>query len=190
MAKGNQLGPYLVTEDEVGNAYDQQVTVKIDGEVRYQGSTTEISHQAGAVFSWLESIAPIQPGTVVGFGTIPDCTGLDHDDFIDPNTEIEIAFERLGTLRCRFRGATMHPPDKSLASAPAATEARLAVLNLLYVSPRRSTGHSSFSRSSARYWIASAMWSFLTVSSSARSAIVRANFWMRWSALAESPILL
>jgi hypothetical protein len=38
----------------------------------------------------------------MGFGTIPDCTGLDHDDFIDPGAEIEIGFERLGTLRCRF----------------------------------------------------------------------------------------
>ena len=31
----------------------------------------------------------------MGFGTIPDCTGLDHDDFIDPGAEIEITFERL-----------------------------------------------------------------------------------------------
>jgi len=33
---------------------------------------------------------------------IPDCAGLDHDDFVDPGAEIEIRFERLGTLRCRF----------------------------------------------------------------------------------------
>jgi Domain of unknown function (DUF2437) len=38
----------------------------------------------------------------IAFGTIPDCTGLDHDDFIDPGAQIEISFERLGTLRCRF----------------------------------------------------------------------------------------
>jgi hypothetical protein len=38
----------------------------------------------------------------MGFGTVPDCTGLDHDDFIDPGAEIEIGIWRLGTLRCRF----------------------------------------------------------------------------------------
>jgi hypothetical protein len=38
----------------------------------------------------------------MGFGTIPDCTGLDHDDFVDPGAEIEIRFQRLGSLRCRF----------------------------------------------------------------------------------------
>jgi len=29
-------------------------------------------------------------------------TGCDHDDFIDPGAEIQITFERLGSLRCRF----------------------------------------------------------------------------------------
>ena len=102
MAKGNQLGPYLVTQDEVGDPYDQKVTVTVDGKVRYQGSTSEINHKAEDIFAWLETMGPIKSGSVMGFGTIPDCTGLDHDDFIDPNAEIEITFERLGTLRCRL----------------------------------------------------------------------------------------
>jgi 2-keto-4-pentenoate hydratase/2-oxohepta-3-ene-1,7-dioic acid hydratase in catechol pathway len=102
MAKGNQLGPYLVTLDEVGDPYNLKVTVVVNGQVKYQGSTSEISHKAEEVFSWLGFIAPLKPGSVMGFGTIPDCTGCDHDDFIDPGAEIEISFERLGTLRCRF----------------------------------------------------------------------------------------
>jgi 2-keto-4-pentenoate hydratase/2-oxohepta-3-ene-1,7-dioic acid hydratase in catechol pathway len=106
MAKGNQLGPYLITPDEVGDPYILTVTVLVNGQVRYQGSTSEISHKAEDVFSWLGSIAPLKPGSVMGFGTIPDCTGCDHDDFIDPGDEIDITFERLGTLRCRFAEPT------------------------------------------------------------------------------------
>jgi 2-keto-4-pentenoate hydratase/2-oxohepta-3-ene-1,7-dioic acid hydratase in catechol pathway len=102
MAKGNQLGPYLVTFDEVGDPYNLQVTVVVNGKVKYQGSTSEISHRAEDVFAWLGFVAPLKPGSVAGFGTIPDCTGCDHDDFIDPGTAIEITIERLGTLRCRF----------------------------------------------------------------------------------------
>jgi 2-keto-4-pentenoate hydratase/2-oxohepta-3-ene-1,7-dioic acid hydratase in catechol pathway len=102
MANGNQLGPYLVTPDEVGDPYDLKVTVMVNGRVKYQGSTSEISHKAEDMFAWLGFIAPIKPGSAMGFGTIPDCTGCDHDDFIDPGAEIEISFERLGTLRCRF----------------------------------------------------------------------------------------
>ncbi|WP_295448308.1 fumarylacetoacetate hydrolase family protein [uncultured Thiodictyon sp.] len=102
MAKGNQLGPYLVTADEAGDPYALRVVVTVDGQVRYLGSTAEIDHKAEDVLAWLGLIAPIKSGTVMGFGTIPDCTGLDHDDFIDPGAAIEICFERLGTLRCRF----------------------------------------------------------------------------------------
>ena len=102
MAKGNQLGPYLVTPDEAGDPYNLEVTVVVNGRVKYQGSTSEISHKAEDVFAWLGFMAALKPGSVMGFGTIPDCTGLDHDDFIDPGAEIRITFERLGTLRCRF----------------------------------------------------------------------------------------
>jgi 2-keto-4-pentenoate hydratase/2-oxohepta-3-ene-1,7-dioic acid hydratase in catechol pathway len=102
MAKGNQLGPYLVTPDDVGDPYNLAVTVLVNGHVKYQGSTSEISHKAEDVFAWLEFIGPIKPGSVMGFGTIPDCTGCDHDDFIDPGAEVQVTFEQLGTLRCRF----------------------------------------------------------------------------------------
>jgi len=112
MDKGNQLGPCLVTADEVGDPYALEVVVSVNGEVRYRGSTAEIDHKAEDVFAWLGYITSIKPGTVIGFGTIPDCTGLDHDDFIDPGAEIEIRFERLGTLRCRFA----EPADKLLPS--------------------------------------------------------------------------
>jgi 2-keto-4-pentenoate hydratase/2-oxohepta-3-ene-1,7-dioic acid hydratase in catechol pathway len=112
MAKGNQLGPYLVTPDEIGDPYNLKVTVMVNGQVKYQGSTSEISHKAEDVFAWLGFIAPLKPGSVMGFGTIPDCTGCDHDDFIDPGAEIEISMERLGTLRCRFA----EPRDKLLPS--------------------------------------------------------------------------
>jgi 2-keto-4-pentenoate hydratase/2-oxohepta-3-ene-1,7-dioic acid hydratase in catechol pathway len=106
MAKGNQLGPYLVTPDDVGDPYNLKVTVLVNGQVKYQGSTSEVSHKAEDVFAWLGFIAPLKPGSVMGFGTIPDCTGSDQDDFIDPGAEIQITFERLGTLRCRFAEPT------------------------------------------------------------------------------------
>jgi 2-keto-4-pentenoate hydratase/2-oxohepta-3-ene-1,7-dioic acid hydratase in catechol pathway len=106
MASGNQLGPYLVTADEVGDPYNLKVTVLVNGHAKYQGSTSEISHKAEDVFAWLGFMAPLKPGSVMAFGTIPDCTGCDHDDFIDPGAEIQITFERLGTLRCRFAEPT------------------------------------------------------------------------------------
>jgi len=106
MANGNQLGPYLVTADEVGDPYNLEVTVMVDGKLKYQGSTSEISHKAEAPIAWLDFIAPLKPGTVVGMGTIPDCTGCDHDDFVDPGSSITISIERLGALQCTFAKPT------------------------------------------------------------------------------------
>lgn len=102
MDSGNQLGPYLVTADEVGDPYSLAVTVVVNDAVRYSGSTSEISHKVEEMFAWMNLVCPLKPGTVLGFGTIPDCTGLDHDDFLDPNSSISIHFERLGSLHCRF----------------------------------------------------------------------------------------
>ena len=102
MAKGNQLGPCLVTPDDIGDPYNLKVKVVVNGQAKVQGSTSEISHKAEDVFAWLGSSLPLKPGSVMGFGTIPDSSGLDHDDFIDPGAEIQITFEQLGTLRCRF----------------------------------------------------------------------------------------
>jgi len=112
MANGNQLGPYLVTPDEVGDPYNLKVTVVVNDQVKFQGSTSEISQKAEAVFAWLAFIATLKPGTAMGLGTIPDCTGCDHDDFNDPGADIAISFERLGTLHCRFA----EPAQKLLPS--------------------------------------------------------------------------
>ena len=93
-----------------------------NGQVRYQGSTSEIDHKAEDVFAWLGFITSIKPGTVMGFGTIPDCTGLDHDDFIDPGAEIEISFERLGTLALPLRRTGGQAAAQPLAAAAGAAE--------------------------------------------------------------------
>ncbi len=55
---------------------------------------------------WLSLICPLQTGSVMGMGTIPDCTGMDIDDFVEPGDEIDIQFEALGTLRTRFAKPT------------------------------------------------------------------------------------
>ena len=64
-------------------------------------------------------ICPIKPGTIMGLGTIPDCTGLDHDDFVDPGANITVSIERLGTLHCRFAEPTqkLQPSRWPLRSA-------------------------------------------------------------------------
>ena len=75
MSKGNQLGPYLVTPDEVGDPYNLKVTVTVNGHVKFRvRPPTSATRPKTCSPGWV-TMAPIKPGSVIGFGTIPDCTG-------------------------------------------------------------------------------------------------------------------
>ncbi len=95
----NGLGPFMVTPDEVGDPLALSVKVKIGNRMEWTGSTSEYSAPPGKVIEYLKTVFTLLPGTVIGMGTIPDCTGLDNDSWINPGEKIEIIFDKLGILR-------------------------------------------------------------------------------------------
>jgi 2-keto-4-pentenoate hydratase/2-oxohepta-3-ene-1,7-dioic acid hydratase in catechol pathway len=98
-ANSKGLGPFIVTPDEVGNPLALNVKVKIDKRYEWNGSTAEYFAPPEKVLEYLNTIFSPSPGTVIGLGTIPDCTGLDNDLWIRPGDKIEIYFDKLGILR-------------------------------------------------------------------------------------------
>ncbi len=93
------LGPFLVTPDEVGDPLALAVKVKIGERFAWQGSTSEYCAHPAKALDYLKTVFLPPPGSVLGVGTIPDCTGLDNDLWINPGEQIEITFDKLGTLR-------------------------------------------------------------------------------------------
>jgi hypothetical protein len=93
------LGPFIVTPDEIGDPLALNVKVKIGERFEWKGSTSEYSARPEKALEYLKTIFTPLPGTVIGLGTIPDCTGLDNDLWIKPGEKIEITFDKLGTLR-------------------------------------------------------------------------------------------
>ena len=93
------LGPFLVTADEIGDPLALNVKVKIGERFEWKGSTAEYSAPPEKALEYLKTIFTPLPGTVIGLGTIPDCTGLDNDLLINPGEKIEIIFDKLGILR-------------------------------------------------------------------------------------------
>jgi 2-keto-4-pentenoate hydratase/2-oxohepta-3-ene-1,7-dioic acid hydratase in catechol pathway len=93
------LGPFIVTPDEIGDPLALNVKVKIGERFEWKGSTSEYSARPEKTVEYLKTIFKPSPGTVIGLGTIPDCTGLDNDLWINPGEKIEITFEKLGILR-------------------------------------------------------------------------------------------
>lgn len=93
------LGPFIVTPDEIDNPLALNVKVKIGERFEWKGSTSEYSATPEKALDYLKTVFNPLPGTVIGLGTIPDCTGLDHDLWINPGEKIEIFFDKLGILR-------------------------------------------------------------------------------------------
>lgn len=98
-ACSNGLGPYLVTPDEISDPLSLRVEVDVGGRFRWHGHTSEHTLRPQAIVEYLETVFRLQPGTVLGMGTIPDCTGLDNDRWLLPGDLVKITFEKLGTLR-------------------------------------------------------------------------------------------
>lgn len=93
------LGPFLVTQDEIVDLLALNVKVKIGQRYEWQGSTSEYCAPPEKALDYLKTVFTPLPGTVIGLGTIPGCTGLDNDLWINPGEKIEIAFDKLGILR-------------------------------------------------------------------------------------------
>ncbi len=96
--RGNALGPFLVTPDEVQNPLALNVNVTIGDRYSWKGTTAEYNAHPMDAAAHLASFRSLPAGTVIGLGTVPDCCGLDHDQWLHPGDHVTITFDQLGTL--------------------------------------------------------------------------------------------
>ncbi|OBA72655.1 2-hydroxyhepta-2,4-diene-1,7-dioate isomerase [Mycobacterium sp. 1554424.7] len=80
---GVTLGPYLVTPDELEphrreGKLDLQVTALVNDSVIGSGSTAQMDWTFGEVISYVSRGVPLTPGDVIGSGTVPTCTLVEH----------------------------------------------------------------------------------------------------------------
>jgi len=98
------LGPELVSRDELPADLDMGAVARVNGEVRTDSRT------GGMHWSWdqlLEHAARntrgLQPGDVIGSGTVGRGCILEHGDgrWLEPGDEVELEIEGIGVLRNR-----------------------------------------------------------------------------------------
>ena len=83
---GVTLGPYLVTPDELEpyrhpsypGKLDLQVTALVNDTVIGSGSTAQMDWSFAEVISYASRGVTLRPGDVVGSGTVPTCTLVEH----------------------------------------------------------------------------------------------------------------
>ncbi|MFZ3304286.1 MAG: fumarylacetoacetate hydrolase family protein [Mycobacterium sp.] len=88
---GVTLGPYLVTPDELepyrrDGKLSLEVTARVNDEVIGSGSTEQMDWSFAEVIAYVSRGVMLTPGDVVGSGTVPTCTLVEHLDASAPES--------------------------------------------------------------------------------------------------------
>jgi 2-keto-4-pentenoate hydratase/2-oxohepta-3-ene-1,7-dioic acid hydratase in catechol pathway/glyoxylase-like metal-dependent hydrolase (beta-lactamase superfamily II) len=88
---GVTLGPYLVTPDELApyrrdGKLSLEVTALVNDEVIGSGSTAQMDWSFAEVIAYVSRGVMLTPGDVVGSGTVPTCTLVEHLDASAPES--------------------------------------------------------------------------------------------------------
>ncbi len=137
---GITLGPYLVTPDELEpfryssspGRLDLQVAALVNDTVIGSGSTAQMDWTFAEVVSYVSRGVTLSPGDVIGSGTVPTCTLVEHlnpaalEEFpgwLHDGDVVTLRVEGLGETRQTVRAAAVpHPlparPNPDVAPAP------------------------------------------------------------------------
>ena len=97
---GNILGPCIVTADAV-NPDDMVMIARINGEEWCRGNTGSARWTFAEVIAHASRSETLQPGEIIGSGTVGWGCGLEHDRFLRPGDVIELEVQGIGILRNR-----------------------------------------------------------------------------------------
>lgn len=95
-----QIGPWLVTKDEVADPQNLKMWLTVNGVSRQDGSTNTMVYGVAHVVAYLSKFMSLQPGDVISTGTPPGVgMGLNPPTYLKPGDVIELGIEGLGEQR-------------------------------------------------------------------------------------------
>lgn len=97
----NVMSPYLITPDEL-DPYSCEVSVNIGDRLHWQGRTDRYAMTAEQIIGFMEKTYPVSAGALFAMGTVPKCTCLDNDVWINPGETIRIEMEGIGAMENTF----------------------------------------------------------------------------------------
>jgi 2-keto-4-pentenoate hydratase/2-oxohepta-3-ene-1,7-dioic acid hydratase in catechol pathway len=95
------FGPVLVTRDEIGDPYNLRMTARVNGELWSDGNSGTIFHKFERMIEYLTQDDFIQPGDIIGSGTVGTGCGLELDRWIKRGDVIELEIDKIGVLHNR-----------------------------------------------------------------------------------------
>ena len=95
-----QLGPWLVTRDEVADPQALSMWLKVNGVSRQDGSTRTMVYGVAFVVAYLSQFMTLHPGDVISTGTPPGVgMGMKPPQFLKAGDVVELGIARLGSQR-------------------------------------------------------------------------------------------
>ena len=105
-------GPWVVTKDEIQDPQNLDLKLRVNGEVKQEGSTRDMIYPVDATIEWCSKGMTLLPGAVIATGT-PDGVGFARTppEFLKPGDVMESEVEGIGLLRNRLVPARALIPD-------------------------------------------------------------------------------
>ncbi|MBM3605319.1 MAG: fumarylacetoacetate hydrolase family protein [Alphaproteobacteria bacterium] len=95
-----QIGPWLVTPDEIADPQDLSMWLKVNGEAMQDGSSRTMVYQVPFLIHYLSQFMTLHPGDVISTGTPPGVgMGMKPQRFLKPGDVVELGIEGLGAQR-------------------------------------------------------------------------------------------
>jgi 2-keto-4-pentenoate hydratase/2-oxohepta-3-ene-1,7-dioic acid hydratase in catechol pathway len=107
------IGPWIVTPDEVGDAQNLSMELRVNGESRQVSHTSRMSVTIPEIISHYSPMG-YSPGDIISTGTVSGVAGFSDDPmslYLKPGDEVECEIENVGILRNRVVAwADVHAP--------------------------------------------------------------------------------
>jgi len=100
------LGPYLVTRDELPAFHATRLWLKVNGEIKQDGNTSDMIFDVPTLVSYVSQFMTLLPGDVISTGT-PAGVGLGHKPphYLRAGDVVEYGIDGLGQARQRIVAA-------------------------------------------------------------------------------------
>ncbi|MCA0271330.1 MAG: fumarylacetoacetate hydrolase family protein [Proteobacteria bacterium] len=95
-----QIGPWLVTRDEVADPQALKMWLKVNGQTMQDGSTRTMVYGVKYLVSYLSQFMSLHPGDVISTGTPPGVgLGMKPPRYLKAGEVVELGIEGLGSQR-------------------------------------------------------------------------------------------
>jgi 2-keto-4-pentenoate hydratase/2-oxohepta-3-ene-1,7-dioic acid hydratase in catechol pathway len=96
------FGPELVTRDEVGDAGNLRIQLRLNGRTMQDSTTAQLIFSVAELTAYVSGVCTLAPGDVIFTGTPPG-VGVARKPpvFLQPGDTVEVEIERVGILKNR-----------------------------------------------------------------------------------------